>query len=83
MGDDIRRLVRIANANTLHSNIRIHHAQFWQMYDNMLILNGFYPVFEINRVYIYIYILFRHFWQSIKKRKNTIRYNGFVPYIYM
>ena len=27
--------------------------------------------------------LFRHFWQSIKKRKNTIKYSGFVPYIHI
>ena len=34
--------------------------------------------------YIYIYTcLFRHFWQSIKKRKNTIKYSGFVPYIHI
>ena len=33
--------------------------------------------------YVYIYTcLFRHFWQRIEKRKNTIKYKGFVPYIH-
>ena len=36
---------------------------------------------DINNDNIYIYTcLFRQFWQSIKKRKNTIKYSGFVPW---
>ena len=61
----------------IHGNL---YAEFIRTRPNVKLWSYDTPILVTLLLYT---CLFRHFWQSIKKRKNTIIYSGFVPYIHI